>query len=1015
MSKRYFTTLVALLLVTSAISPLVGLAGAQSSAPSGMVGVPDANVVAEDTPRSAPSAESFNVHTSKHAEDLEVTFTSVSDGKFALVLTDNQNHEGREVAIDAAALEQTYGDRPDTAWGRNDNGSNWQSPISYENGMAVLEVPHFSSNTVTFSGTISIQGSPAANGTQWTYNLSESEEVSNYSVTLTGHDSRDWENNSFSGVTDSETVSYSVDGTTSPATAEVTLTGTVNSSAGSEVESQTYPNAVKSVWEDSSGVYLAEGTNVHAVTSTLSEDWTYSHTNNINDVMEMGGTVFAAGDEEVSAVSASDGSENWKNSDGSLYHRLTAVESDGSTVWVAGYNQQVVALDAATGAVQYNVTQPANTVRDIDLGPNENYLYVASDDQTIYRIDLSTETVDWSYQDPEGDKVWGAGAGENYVYVGDRDGTVTALNPSDGSVAWTVGASTSIVRDITPAQGSAFVSTGGEIVALDADGGSQLWEREAFQNTVTEADYEVSSSSLWVGDETGKLSRVEHVNQTTDPSVSIGGTTVISHAGELEKGQTTTSTMSLSLTDNSGTVSVAGETNVDVAIEYKEVTESVDPAIVVNGVTYRYFGTLSNGSSTTLDVSAPSLQDGRNVVDVLVSEDQSGPTGEVVVNYSHEAIDARSVDYGSEAYSERYNVSKQFAADQSDATLTIPFRSNVIGLRTLETRTNGGSWSSVASSDYSLSGTDLTVQLGDVTTGDLVEVRAVGTKVQVNNGAIRVTDATALGESLSSKIRIDSYSSGFEIDVNETVYNEVHYTYSESWTNAQSYASVSADGSQSLYLPNAAAGESARIGTIPLEVDPADGHYDVRVSSAGDEPELDVRASTTASEVTLIWSDTTSGATYQLYSLTADTGVDRDTAESPVEFTHDGSDELLVIYDLGSGGSGAGAAGGGGGSVTSSPTDVIPLLLAAIAGLVVMFVVARRFGGGISSTTMFLVGSAIVGVLVVQALAPRILARSLGAALENSFALILLLVGGVLIVWLRSRQDNVSINLGRNR
>ena len=79
-----------------------------------------------------------------------------ADGEFVLTLSDDRGHAGREVAVDAATLEDATGTKPEMTYGLHESGDEWTSEISYENGYAVFEVPTFSSNTVPFTGGVSI-------------------------------------------------------------------------------------------------------------------------------------------------------------------------------------------------------------------------------------------------------------------------------------------------------------------------------------------------------------------------------------------------------------------------------------------------------------------------------------------------------------------------------------------------------------------------------------------------------------------------------------------------------------------------------------------------------------------------------------------------------------------------------------------------------------------------------------------------------------------------------------------
>jgi hypothetical protein len=483
--------------------------------------------------------------------------------------------------------------------------------------------------------------------------------------------------------------------------------------------------------------------------------------------------------------------------------------------------------------------------------------------------------------------------------------------------------------------------------------------------------------------------------------------------GDVADGET--KTVPLDIKQSDGTVDWSASSGLfDATVKMQERSETKDPSIEVNGNVTDYSGTVADGESRSLTVDKAWLREGTNRINVSVGGDSvSGPAQQVGLDYSHRAAYNKTVSYSGETFSERYNISHSFSSDRSNVTATIPFASSsVVAIRSVETRVGSGAWVDVAPENRALDGSELTVEIGEVGAGEQIDVRAVGSKVRVENGEIAVSEPTMLGEDLNSKIVLESVSSDTAIHVNSTAGgSSTHYTHSESWAEPQAHARFGTDGSQTLRFPNAADGDVARISTLDMGVTPSNGHADVRVLAASEQPEFSLRESSTADQVAFEYRDTTSNHKYQLYSLDSEVSRDTDVAQSPVSLTSPGVPERLKIYDLGS------TSGGGGGSGVVGPTasrsfgaNAAFLIGAAVAGIVALFFAARRWGsGGISSKAFFGVGVVTIGVVSLQVLAPNILADYLGRAIESAFPLLLL--GGVvvLVFWLRSRGDDTSI------
>jgi len=196
-------------LVGGVITPVAPVGDARAT-PSGFVTIPDANVH-EDLPvdQSLPiskedlegsvmvsdnaSTTEIVVTTSERAAGYLDNGTSVGGGSLALVIQDDTNHAGREVAIPADAVKGAIGRIPEAVHGTHEDGSEWTSQVRAQSGLLIFEVPHFSSNTVTFSGEVSVTGD-YQDGSSASYEVDSLDSVSNMSVNVSGNTATEYDN-----------------------------------------------------------------------------------------------------------------------------------------------------------------------------------------------------------------------------------------------------------------------------------------------------------------------------------------------------------------------------------------------------------------------------------------------------------------------------------------------------------------------------------------------------------------------------------------------------------------------------------------------------------------------------------------------------------------------------------------------------------------------------------------------------------------------------------------------------
>lgn len=178
--------------------------------------VPDSHIseMANDRGDDGPP-EPTGVQASAGTQTMQIETTSV-DGEPALVLSDDRTHDGRWVSVSTAWLQEVHGEVPTTVTIRHESGDVYSEKVRVRGGSAAFYVRGFSSNTVTFSGEVSVSSSSATDGTQFQYEVADLDAASDVTVNMTGVSNAEWDNVSRDGVGNGETVSLDISGTTDP-------------------------------------------------------------------------------------------------------------------------------------------------------------------------------------------------------------------------------------------------------------------------------------------------------------------------------------------------------------------------------------------------------------------------------------------------------------------------------------------------------------------------------------------------------------------------------------------------------------------------------------------------------------------------------------------------------------------------------------------------------------------------------------------------------------------------------
>lgn len=683
---------------------------------------------------------------------------------------------------------------------------------------------------VTWNGSIQIDATPAADGSSFTYDVTDVDSVSNFTVNVTGHTASEWDNESAGRVLTSSSQSINVGGNIQP----------IGPSSG-EPE-------------------LTVSAHVKKYTGADSSDWN---------------TLTLYGD------------------DGDVWNSSNTFPLPSSS---AGYIDGLRAFDSWPGA---------GGSADIDI-----YVSCGDADSTFRE---GTKALDgWTPSN----------AGEYVGFPSPVD--VSSCRGGNIEIEFMTNSATArgeMMHHTSTCSGSRFLEGGG--------GSDQSYCAEFYAEEASPGGVSVSA-----GDGTSK---------------SIG---------DIAKGGSTS--VSLDISESATKLDWSGsyDAAIDWSLDFEERTATEDPTVEVNGQTTSHTGTLSDGQETNLSTDPSWIKSGTNRVNVSASSPGGdAPTPQVDLDYDHQAVDEVTVDYTAEEWTERYRYSRKFAASQSNVHTQVPFVKTVYSVRDIEEKTNSGDWGPVGVADYSFSGTELDVDVGSVSSGDTVYVRANASKAKVSNGAISVENPTKEGNSLDTRFTIDSKSQGFGIQVNGSSNDgRTHRLYDTSWGD-DGYVLEKANGLQELKAPNAAAGDSATVETIALRTEPQTGEVQVDVVSPADPMQINVTpGSNTGDSIDWVYTDTISGYEYELYDKTNGKVLDSATAQSPVTLTSDDSDLLLeFLQGDGSGTSSSSSGGGGSGGGDSGGQQAggltLPLLaLAAMLGLGGLYVVQQRFGGSGSSS-----------------------------------------------------------------
>jgi len=954
-------------------------------------------------PTSRQDAESPAVHASTGAQTMRVETTSVN-GEPALNLSDERTHEGRWVSVPTDWFKRTHGEVPKVARIAHESNGTYTEAIQVRGDSAAFYVRGFSTNTVTFGGELVIRDRPAIDGTRHSYQLSPTDSVDNVTVNLTGVENTQPASTSAT-LSDGESLEIDAGGTVAPQNATVTLEGTETRS--SSVASGTGDETITV-----DGNQPAENLSVtlEGSTSTSNGDQSFNSLSGGQSVAlsnpgNLNPTGPAAGDPRVTISSEGAVQRNFDSASqtvtpGSNGFAMridnppsTISQIDLSGIDISGYSSYNAIIRIEDGwsksPREGTIVKSETDISDADIIDVTNYDTGNSDTVTINveyegaagSGDVSIPIDGSSTSDPSvsvryafDDIPTYSGYADIGVIGPTQDVSVTTDTGGSASFG-TIARGTSESRALPLTSDTAQITVKGEItgdlsldktdrtatedpsIDLDGDGSAEvshaglLTDGETATNSAPDGSLSSGSNTITtsttVGPQPSWTIEETSVRATEDPSVTVGGSTV-SYSGVLDDGETVSESVDLSTGSQTADVSTGGD--VIVSASWTEATETRDPAVEVNGQSVSYTGTLSDDDTVSLDANSSWLQDGTNNVTVQVGDGSvtSGPEPRVAVEYRHDVESPQAVNVESEAFSERYNISKTYTTPREDATLTIPHTRTVVSMRSLEYRLNEtGSYSSVPQSAANLSGTTLTVDVSAVAgnpvpEGTTVEVRSVGSRVDVRNAEISVIRATPVGFDLDSRVRLDSWSSDSSIGLGETPQSGlVHYAQNESYAAESDYVELSADGSQRLYAPNASSGSELTLNTLPARVEPSDNSMRVRVPEGANTTNTEFVVEP-ASVVGDSWSaEYVAGTDGQWYAVVDSNGEQLAAAEKPNALEVDRDDVGLVSIEPTDPQGGPSESVGSGVFATFTSGN-LPSLLALFGGVGLLFVAGTR-------------------------------------------------------------------------
>lgn len=1017
--KRTAALAIAIVAVSVLLVSMAGvpIAIGDSSPPSGMSGI-SADAIDSDIPACDDGGppdhagggnpicgvhedlQDQGVYVSDHAGTMNVTVTNpgqakqytdgsvFGDGPIALVFSDDEHSDARDVALPTEVIEDIFGYQPPVAYGTYEDGDQWAAPIVYDDGYAVFEIPHFSDQVVTMEGEISISSDSAMSGDTWSYEIDDGESVDNLSLSIVGVNHTEL-NSTSATLGHGDTIELNIGGNEPGHGAKATLKGITNeeqrtisgttddtiSIGGNldaevdsiEVTGESFTSSESSTSSSPTISGTDDATNVE-LTVTASSSWQTEATD-----YEGSGIGATSDDGEVVLNYETYDAYQGEICDATvdlIYH-----SSDGSgsfTHTIRFYDR----WDESTTFDERDVTftwDGDNYVADpytisncekVEAGGNDNRISIAVErtDGSItssHQGDFTAHELSAEYA-PEDVSATFDGNTEN---IGDMSPGQTETfsysdrSPGDYSVDQTYSGSGSVTTTLSWTETHETIDP---VLRVDgstvAEYSGKVTDGETVSLNILTSELASGDRSLEydpTGDTTAGEWELDLTERTAseNPSIDIDGGSSFQYDGILESGQDHTFNINDSNISNtvSGTVSI-DDGKVVGELSINETTHTEDTTITINGEhTVSNAGKLEPGERDVLtaDVETSWLVEGENTIEVDVAPDIDGPEGKVKFDWNHSGDASKVVNHSGEVFSEVSTFEHTWVEDQDDATITVEWASDrVIRLGNLEVTHNG---TVIDDPSYAFSESDIIINLGSVEAGETTEVELTGWKIAAENGDIEVTSPTDEGIDLVTTFEVtETTAEALTLQVGGHDQGHLVHVLDES-TDAPDEWDVRtlADGSQEVRMPDVAVGDSIRIETTDLEIWPNAGDVVIDpIDADADEPEFALSYEHSAGDsVDVTWHGAESGETYELYSQSDNRVVDTATASSPVTFAtnDDPTTYLIQLYDP-PGSDSPPAAG------PIDDSDMLPgplwlwVLGAVLASIFVLAFITDRFG-----------------------------------------------------------------------
>jgi hypothetical protein len=574
--------------------------------------------------------------TTKHADAMEFTVTTkaAANGRagvcsnlvvrpdwcnsptLALQFTDGENHAGRSVAVPIDALRDSLGYVPDIAYVTHESGETYSVPVEHSGNLAKFDLREFSTNTVTFNGEVNIGGSPASDGAQYQYELSNDQSVGNFTVDVTGNPNREWSNESSASLENGDSLPVDIGGNAAPegpsANGEpvVSFAGSRAYLADSASGSGATDGSTATVSVAGDGPPQNQQVTFTGVESTGSR---YTPTGTGDATIDVNGNVDPSGPSANGEPTID------------LTGREDAVADSDTATDVAARTTKSVSIGGNLDPSGPETTVTAYEVARTTFGTRStDHTLFGADHSTEVLIDNPPENINQlsytigNYND-QGDNP----SADIYIVCGDS----TNNNYGEGTLVKSGHTTTPSTGTRTLSLDTTFDTSGCSQVTVEfVSSGDNSWvEAEHDENAVSSTYFTLSGSDYNMA--TNVV--VESVPDNVKISDNTGTTTTF---GDMSEGQTTTKAFGATLSTSEVTIDADGG-RFDWSLDYTERTGTKDPSVNVDGdaTDASYSGVLASGETVTREIA--SLSSGSVTVDTSTD---AGPLPSWSITYDEQ-------------------------------------------------------------------------------------------------------------------------------------------------------------------------------------------------------------------------------------------------------------------------------------------------------------------------------------------------------------------------------------------